>query len=134
MPQHSVRIATHSTNSGTTMENISVLENLIVRACKSRNSKRRLHSVLTRFYWIPRDMPFDVKYSRVVLSNICEKYDLITLSKFVSDYISRENMSHLFGDNSDDDLVTEILISSIRLSPIAKFPGYRAPLYFRRTS
>ena len=116
------------------MENISALENLIVRACKSKNSKRRLRSVITKFYWIPRDMPFDVRYSRVVLSNICEKYGLITLSKFVGEYISREHMNHLLSSNSDDDLITEILISSIKLSPITKFPGYRAPLYFRKSN
>lgn len=115
------------------MENVTTLENLLIRACKSRNPERRLHSVISRFYAIRRDEPFKVEYCRVALASICEKYHLLSLSECMAKYMHRERMNYLFG-STDEDILTGILIGAIQVAPVDRFPGYRKPRYFREAA
>jgi hypothetical protein len=105
-------------------------DNLVIRACKSKNPIIRIQSLLNRYY-LNKDYDLMVN----ILSQICDKYNLF---EGIEDYTSKFHLNFLtfLPFNHQDEtlsvkniLFIEIttLISKIRLSSIDKFPGYIPP-------
>lgn len=111
---------------------------LLIRACKSLK-RERLYSVVRRF-WFLRDQRLQDKVLRSQLSRICDDYDLISLSKFVSDIGQQQDMDAWLRSVAVDstkngnvsDCILRVLVSTIAYAPVKKFgPNYRYPRRFR---
>lgn len=61
------------------------LEQLFIRACKAKEPRKRLNSVYRRFYLVDEDTSYGI--GRILLQ-ICEKYNLGTLSHVVNSFMS----------------------------------------------
>lgn len=103
---------------------------LFVRACKSKNPKKRLKSLVKRFY-IPSNEHDTQRCLEHNLLQIAEKYNCISLSKFAKESSS----TYMYFD--DNEVITNIelniriLTSCIKLSKVSKFPIIIKPLYWR---
>lgn len=64
------------------MNNIEIM---FIRACRAKNPKKRLISTYNRFYNKGVTESNKPHYIAGILLDICEKYNLISLSKFVSE-------------------------------------------------
>jgi hypothetical protein len=106
------------------------LEQLFVRACKSKNPETRVGSVLRRFYLL--DM--GPEYAIPMLADICEKYRLISIPKLI-EALSPFN-DWKYESRSKGDSRLGVLISVIRLSERVSYDqpdgGLSAPLKIRR--
>lgn len=106
-------------------------EQLIIRACKSLNSHKRLHSVYRRFYFNGDSDQANVALARI-LSRVCDSYLRIKASTMVSS-LHPDNRWH-FGAEADDDYwcsAVKFLTGQIRLAERAMFPGLTPPAMFR---
>jgi hypothetical protein len=117
------------------MKNLTKLEMLFVRACKSKNAKLRLNSVYRRFYC--KGIKYPEQYIVNILSRLCEEHNLLTITQLL-DKLSTNNRwkysdSCVNIDNpvAYNNLILEIIISTIRLSEISKFEGFISPAIFR---
>jgi hypothetical protein len=116
------------------MKNLTKLEILFVRACKSKNPKRRLNSVYRRFY-CRNNTP--ETYITSILSRICEENNLLS----VTDLIEKLSISNRWKYSNTDinmnslteysRLILSIMISTIQLTEIKRFPGFISPAIFR---
>ena len=105
-------------------------EQLLVRACKSRNPYPRLYSVYRRFYCGSRAKA-DFHLASI-LTRLCDRYLEISLSRIISD-LNPQNRC-LFGMSQDTDYWTStlrVLISYIATAEASRFPGLTPPAMFR---
>ena len=106
---------------------------LIVRACKSGNPYRRLHSVHRRFYLLTATPPDAVLAQK--LASICDEHLNVRVMDLISDY--HPDNRWLVGSEPGQGhwpVTVRILIRHIRDARADQFPGLRAPRMFRRRS
>jgi hypothetical protein len=105
-------------------------ELLFIRACKSCKPKR-LKSVYRRFYLKYYQDACD-NFILNILTDICDKYLDVSLSKFIQDVNHEKVMDKMLNNKR---IEIEIQISVVRnyiaFADIDKFPGYIAPCRFR---
>lgn len=106
---------------------IDNIDQLVIRACKSKHPYQRLHSVYRRFYIKKQDPDQEIAN---LLAKICDRFTLVNSSELVNEMDPANNWKY------DNDInywqqVVHVLSSKIRLSEIVKFPGLIKPLIFR---
>jgi len=101
---------------------------LFIRACKAgkyskkRNKDTRIHSVFRHHYF--EDTPENTKRALIsILSVICETYNLITVTKLLTEL----DPYYVFRTHDDYDYIDrcyDTLVSAIRYASVDKFPEY----------
>tara|TARA_R110002072_G_scaffold299355_1_gene474686 strand:+ start:1313 stop:1645 length:333 start_codon:yes stop_codon:yes gene_type:complete len=107
------------------------IDQLFIRACKSRNPKKRVLSVYRRFYCSRDNVEF---YVAGTLTDIVDKNLDYSASDMLSDMNPDNAWRWVEGDASYWERVNAVLISKIRLSKIDKFEGLTAPLMFKKVA
>lgn len=105
---------------------------LWIRACKSRNPRKRVDTLYKRFYYVDNDYNNIRKGIISILSQIHDKYCKIDTLKMI-DAVSKDGLYWRFSSKPYDyhEAVLEYLISKIRLSEKDRFPGLTPPRKFR---
>lgn len=106
---------------------MNTTDNLIIRACKSSNPRRRIESVFRRFYLHTSNPE---RHIIVVLSRICDEYCQFTTSDLIERLSPQNRWMHADGSDFYSACIG-VLISKIRLSEAVDFPGLTAPAFFR---
>ena len=101
-------------------------EQLFIRACKSQNAKQRIKSTYKRFYLQDEINDYHIA---TILMEICEKFNLIHLSKFVEEIDFLQKFSKK--DLSYWEKVVQTAISTIRCARVSKLDGFITPRKFR---
>lgn len=106
------------------------IDQLFIRACKSKDPMVRLMSLRRRFYHVDPD---SIIHLIVKLAGICDEY----LSVKIIDVIegaSPHRMMFLQNEKPEDynTRCLRFLIREIRLSKVDNFPGLMAPAIFRK--
>lgn len=104
------------------------LQNLFIRAAKSKNPEKRIRSIMRRFYL--NDNP-SVRHIRMIYGKICDENDLISLPRFLGEFENKERMDHLMETYDDSyyfgDRIATILIDCVGLCRVDRLPyTYRA--------
>lgn len=110
-------------------DKMSKIEMLFVRACKSRNPYKRVSSVYRRFYWSGEVVDHIIVG---LLADICQKHLEVKLYKVIErldpiGFMRDSNESHT-------ERAFKYCVSRLRLSEVARFPGYRTPCCFKSKS
>ena len=112
---------------------------LIIRACRSLNPRRRVLRVHKHFYIQDKTKTQQSKQILHVLTEICEDFNLITVDKFITNVYVRMAIYpsvHIDGAEMDYEKFVEasieVLISKIRLSKNSIFKGLTIPATFRK--
>jgi len=104
---------------------------LFIRACKSKNSEKRLYSVYRRFYGNYENVEPNIAY---ILSKICDEYLNITNTQM----IEKLNPTNTWMYNNEEGetpysfITMRMLCSSLRQSSINCFPNMVKPSLFRK--
>lgn len=120
-----------------TTKEISTTEILFIRACKSNDSIRNIMRVYKKYYYFDRKMMI-IPYHHlvVILTNIVEEHAThMTAAKWIEVLNPQDAWKYgVTGDTPYNYLehVTMVLISIIRLLPVACFPRYPVPCRMRR--
>ena len=101
---------------------------LFIRGCKSKNPYERLPSIHRRFYLMPWGYD-STEFLVRKLGEICEKYELISITKLVEELSPCFNWKY---EMIPVDRRLYILTNAIRQAPITKFRGYKRPARFRK--
>lgn len=106
------------------------IENLIVRACKSKNPDQRLQSVYRRFYC----SHWHVSHMADILTEIVEDYNLTYLHLLASNLNpSQKFMFGLHETAKYDEHLYRVMLSAVRLCSVDKFSDkYIIPARFRK--
>lgn len=108
---------------------------LFVRACKSLNPRVRLQSVFRHLY--NNDEPASNMHLALILSEICDKYNLLSSSKMISELhprYGRYTMSMYAEPMPYEDRVFQLVLSTLRFSNVDKFDDYIPTLKYRRAA
>ena len=108
------------------------VQQLFIRACRSKDPCKRLFSVYRRFYLMTVEDP--KPYISAALLQIIEKYNLMTVRELVIE-LNPDKFPGLVAkeDTTYENLLFSVLISKIRLTHIGKFPGLIKPRIFRES-
>ena len=102
---------------------------LVIRACKSNNSERRLKRIYQSVWY----GEFSHRHMLDILSSVVEDYSLIHLSKLVQELKPSESWKYGGKEsNSYEENACKCLISVIRLTEVSKLHGYPVPAKFRK--
>lgn len=101
------------------------VDQLFIRACKSKYPYKRLKSLRRRFYIRNEN---DDKYLTIKLAEICDKYVPLKATKIL------EEITHPFlnPDVSIQDKFLRICLNNIRFAEVSMFPGLTSPAMFRK--
>ena len=105
-------------------------EQLLIRACKSKDPYTRVRSVYRRYYLLSED--HSDFYIAGILSNIFDKHCKIEMREIFSIF-HPDNYSNIMSDETEpySTKFTRMLISKIRLTTKSNFKGLTSPMYFR---
>ena len=107
-------------------------DQLFIRACKSKDAKKRVCSVYRRFYLLGQPKSHDLAR---ILVRIVDKHLTFTASDLISSLHPDHAWKHgLTADADYWDRVVAVLISKIRLSEVQYFDGLSTPAMFREAS
>jgi len=100
------------------------IDQLFIRACKSKNPHKRLKSIRRRFYIRLND---DDKYITMKLAELCDKYIPIKSTKLL------EELTHPFvmRDATIQEKLFRFFLNNIRFAEVDAFPGLTPPAMFR---
>lgn len=102
---------------------------LIIRACKSNNTERRLERIYKSVYY----GQFDERHMLTILSNIVEDYQLIRPVNLITGLNPQQAWKYGGKDsNSYEKNACLCLQSVIRLTPVSNLPGFPVPAKFRK--
>jgi hypothetical protein len=107
-------------------------EQLLIRACKSKNKLKRLNSVYKRQYCIINDNDAWANKA-IILINLVTKYYPIETIKLV-DALNPHNALYYVKDENNYtyyEHLVGVLASHVSLAPVAKLEGYKVPAFFR---
>jgi hypothetical protein len=105
---------------------------LFVRACKSKNPAVRVLSVYRRFYCRCDDQRMIDFAVSSLLIDICDKNNIVTLSRVFSDLYPDDLISERKLDSSNYwSSVRKLVTSYIRWSNIDEFSDFIIPLRYR---
>ena len=102
---------------------------LFVRACKSLDPYVRLETLYRRIYL---SEPSKGNLS-LILSEICDKYNLLTVSKTIME-LHPSYGSYSFDLTPYDTRVFMLMVSTLRFAPVDKLDGYIPSRKFRKAS
>lgn len=107
-------------------------QQLLIRACKSKNPYTRLHSVYRRFYLPVTEAEANFHIAGL-LTSLCEAYVKPNTASLVSD-LNPNNWSRVGVDDPEDywQVVVRVMASRLRLAARSAFPGLTPPAAFRR--
>lgn len=107
------------------------LDQLLVRACKSKEPEIRLRSIYRRFYFSTDD-EIRVRVSLVaILAKICDDNLTSTVTEVITG-LSPNRYNQLNVEIEYLDRALSFLISKIRLTRIDEFDGLTPPAKFRK--
>lgn len=95
---------------------------LIIRACKSKDPHKRLESIYRRFWRADKSYTMLVMTNRI--AHLCDEYDLISLERFISDYLN--SYARVMNEFKDNELLYSTLINTIRYTE-SKYFGENFP-------
>ncbi len=106
------------------------LDQLFIRACKSKDPMTRLMSLRKRFYYVDSD---NITHLIVKLADICDEYLSIKVIDVVEGINPRKGM-FLLNDKPKDynTRCLRFLVNKIRFSKTENFPGLTDPAMFRK--
>lgn len=110
-------------------------DQLLIRACKSLSPQTRIVSVYRRQYYTPKNLNPVALYRSVadILLSLVIKYDVVDVRGLITELNPEYRWYHGLGENATyHEQLMCVLISMIRHTEVSKFPGYRAPISFRR--
>ena len=107
---------------------MNTLDNLFIRACKSKDPHKRIETLYIRNY----ACPFEYKHIAIILERIARKYNLITVIDLMGE-LSPEK-SYWYNDCPYDEKLVRILVNKIRHCAVDVLlnDGYRVPAVFRK--
>jgi len=100
------------------------IDQLFIRACKSKNPYKRLKSIRRRFYI---HLAHDDYYITLKLTEICDKYLPVKSSKILEELIH----PFMLRDAPIQDKLFRIFLNNIRFADASVFPGFIPPAYYR---
>jgi hypothetical protein len=109
------------------------LEQLFIRACKSKDPQTRVRSVYRRYY-----VNYTIPEPHIIniLAKICDKYVPMKVTEMI--YGLHPDNRWINGNGEDEYNYTiislNVLINKIRFSETNKFPGITSPAMFRKTT
>lgn len=118
-------------------ESLSTTEILFIRACKSNDSINNINRVYRKFYYADYQKTV-IPYEHLarIMTNIVQKCDTtMTISRLILEMnpsdgwkvgVSNDRMTYNYWEH-----VTKVMVSIIRLLPVACIPDYRIPVKFR---
>lgn len=121
-----------------TTKEISDATLLFIRACKSDDSIRNIMRVYRKYYYFDREsMNIPYQHLVVILTKIVEEYAThMTASRWIEALNPHDGWKYGVSNNpvsyNYSKHVTMVLISIIRLLPVACFPRYPVPCKMRR--
>ena len=106
------------------------VEQLIIRACKSKDPDVRLRSVYRRFYYDTDDEHRIASSLVGIMASICDRYVPIKPSEIIkqldpANFWGRTDVTYLYR-------VFDTLVSQIRLTRTDQLEGLTPPVQFRR--
>jgi len=110
------------------------LDQLFVRACKSKDPKKRLLSVYRRFYLDTDEDP--VPYISSILLTITEEFNLLSARALIAGLKQAKLFSRLLNEEEEEEFeqtLFGILMTTIRFTPGIKLPGLSIPCKFKET-
>lgn len=108
------------------------LDQLFIRACKSKEPLKRLCSVRRRFFYAD-DNPYPHLMS--VLSDICDRYHVIAVRDLLIDLAPYNRWKYGINESDTHDLAcVKILSSKIRLTDVTTFNGLSRPARLRKSA
>jgi len=101
------------------------INQLFIRACKSKDPGKRLKSIRRRFYIRLHN---DNKFILIKLAELCDEYSPIKGTKLI------EELLHPFvmRESSLEDKLLHIYLNQIRFTEVKSFPGLTPPAMFRK--
>ena len=107
------------------------LTQLFIRACKVKNPRKRVLSVYRRFYYAGSGDPSC--HIVLILAKICDTYSLFGSAALLSELHPSNAWKHSGQGEAAtyEERCVGLLISKIRLTKIAVFPGLTRPAPFR---
>jgi len=101
------------------------IDQLFIRACKSKDPYKRLKSIRRRFYIRLND---DDKYITMKLAEICDTYIPVKSIKIF------EDLTHPFvmRNATIQEKLFRLFLNNIRFAEITAFPGMIPPAMFRK--
>lgn len=104
---------------------------LLIRACKSKDPYKRLHSVYRRFYLFANEEEANFHLA-ALLTGICDAYAKPRTSALISD-LHPDNWFKVGAEPTDCYWKVSMLVLAnyVRLSGLAAFPGLTEPAPFR---
>lgn len=102
------------------------IDQLFIRACKSKNPYKRLKSIRRRFYI---HLDNDDKYLTIKLAELCDKYLPIKANKIL------EELTHPFimHELSIQEKLFHLFLNNIRFAEVSVFPNLIPSAMFRNT-
>ena len=108
------------------------IEQLFIRACKSKDPHKRVRSVYRRFYLVSygfcEDHTVDIAS---ILTAIADRYMTTNRSEMVN-LLAPQTLFPRRDRDSYWDRVVNVMVSQLRLAPAARFPGYIPPAKLRK--
>jgi len=102
---------------------------LIIRACKSNNTERRLERIYKSVYY----GQFDERHLLIILANIVGDYQLIRPVNLIMELNPQQAWKYGGKEsNSYEKNACMCLQSVIRLTEVSKLPDYPVPAKFRK--
>ena len=102
---------------------------LFIRACKSKDPKKRVISVYKRFY-CKNNNPIPPLIN--ILSNICDEFIEIKTFNLLVEISPENSWLTCESEYNFNEACLNVLISKIRLTEVSKFTGLSKPLMFKR--
>ena len=116
------------------MPKLTATQNLLIRACKSENPKKRLQSVYKRMYLYIDEYRLYRKEMIGILSNLFSEINKREIT-IIDIFSELDPNKYFFERESDYDFrerCLEVLISKIRNIPVSELPDdFRSPMRFK---
>lgn len=108
------------------------LDQLWIRACKSKNPETRLKSVYRRFYCV-NSVEESERYILCILIDVCKNHCPIETLDVISKFLEIKNLYNMIPSKQLDDYITfyQVLVNHIRFTEVKKIEGLTKPARFR---
>jgi len=106
------------------------VEQLVIRACKSKDPNTRLRRVYDRFYLRSASDNLYRDAMVHVLANICDKHLDLTVIEVISG-CQKDRLFPRADQPSFEERALNYLISKVRFTEVIKFEGLTHPIHFR---
>jgi hypothetical protein len=113
--------------------NLTKTQQLLIRACKSLEPKKRLISVYKRFYYRHASEQEMTVFLIGILSKIINEFGISDILDVIQELNPNSIKNKMFNKNYVyEEVVLQYMISKIRLTEASKIEGFWVPLRFRK--